>query len=86
MLTAQDDLLEVCSEETLNEIRSRYLQYNAHASSYTWKRLGRTLNMNATLDDNDIPDETDDFSQLGIDPDQYIPVIHVHFNDDLTVN
>lgn len=36
-LTTQDDLLEVCSEETLLEIQDRYTDYNKHAGSYTWK-------------------------------------------------
>ncbi len=85
MLSGQDDLLEVCSEETLDEIRSRYLTYNSHAMSYTWKRLGRTLNMSKTLHENGVVDETDEFAGLNIDPEQYIPALHVHFNDDLTV-
>lgn len=38
-LTRKQDVLTVCSEETINEIRDRYLSYNAHAGSYTWKRL-----------------------------------------------
>ena len=29
---------EVCSEETLEEIQRRYLAYNQHSGSYTWKR------------------------------------------------
>jgi hypothetical protein len=41
VLTAQEDLLEVPGEESLGEIRSRYLDLNAHAASYTWKALTR---------------------------------------------
>jgi hypothetical protein len=85
MLSHQSDLLEVCAEERLRDIRDRYLVYNRHAMSYTWKRLGRVLNMELNLEENGIPDETDEFSQLNIDEDQYIPALHVHFNDDLTV-
>jgi hypothetical protein len=33
-LTGQDQRLEVCAEETLNEIKHRYLKYNAHANRY----------------------------------------------------
>ncbi len=36
-LNQQSTNLEVCSEETLGEILDRYLDYNAHAGSYTWK-------------------------------------------------
>ena len=44
-LTRHDHLLEVCQEETLEEILARYLQNNTHAASYTWKRLGKKLAM-----------------------------------------
>ena len=33
--------MEVPGEESLGEIRSRYLDLNAHAASYTWKALTR---------------------------------------------
>lgn len=87
-LTTQDDLLEVCSEETLLEIQDRYTDYNKHAGSYTWKALDagefRPLDMELTLAENGVEDLTEEFAQLSIDPDEYIPVIHVYFNDDLT--
>ena len=39
VLTDQTDLLTVCSEETIAEIRDRYMEYNEHAQSYTFKKL-----------------------------------------------
>jgi len=30
-----------------------------------------------------IEDETGEFKKLIIDPDEYIPTIHIYFNDDL---
>lgn len=86
VLSKQEDMLAVCAEESLEEIRTRYIKYNSHALSYTWKRLGRPLNMNLTLEENDIPDESEEFAELSIDEDQYIPAIHIYFNDDLTVS
>ena len=83
-LTQQDDTVEVCTEDTLEEIRSRFLRYNAHAISYTWKRLGRPLNMTKTLEENGVADESEYFYELGIEDDAYIPAIHLYFNDDLT--
>ena len=56
-LTKADDIIEVCSEETMNEILDRYLELNQHADSYTWKRLGRPLDMEKTMEENDIPDD-----------------------------
>ncbi len=57
---------------------------NEHAESYTWKRLQRPLDMELTLAENDIPDETNDYISLDIDPEEYIPAIHIYYNDDLT--
>ena len=86
-LTSQNDLLEVATEETLEEIRQRYLKYNLHAGSYTWKRLGAPLDLTKTLDQNGIPEETDAADQLlnGSSDEVYVPAIHVYFKDDLTV-
>jgi hypothetical protein len=83
-LTSTEHLLEVCTEETINEIQERYLRYNQHAKSYTWKRLGRPLNMRKTLDENGILDESEEFALMGME-DAYIPAVHVCFNDDLSV-
>ena len=85
MLTKDDDIIEVCSEETMNEILDRYIPSNEHSASYTWKRLGRPLDMDLTLAANDIPDETVEFVDLNIDEDAYIPCVHLYYNDDLTV-
>jgi len=85
MISKQDDIIEVCSEETINEILDRYLVINSHAASYTWKRLGKPLDMERTLTDNNIPDESEEFAELNIDEDEYIPAIHLYYNDDLTV-
>jgi hypothetical protein len=41
--------------------------------------------MDKTLEENDIPDETEEFIELGLDEDSYIPAIHLYYNDDLTV-
>ncbi|EPY25338.1 cytochrome b5 domain containing 1 [Angomonas deanei] len=66
-LTGDEVQLEVCAEETLMDIfRERYIHINAHALSYTWKRLDpepRELDMTLTLDANGIEDETDPSSR-----------------------
>lgn len=77
------------SEETVVEIRERYLELNWHAKSYTWKALvkakkGRPLvdgaegqgaadaamagefifaelDLNKTLEENGVPNETSEF-------------------------
>lgn len=68
----------------------RYMEYNAHATCYTWKQLKDDhfvkLDMHRTLDQIGMPDESSLFENMGIDEDQYIPVVHVYFNDDLTYN
>jgi len=84
LMTKQKNMLEVPVDETVEEIQQRFLVFNAHAASYTWKRLGKPLNMNKTLEENGMKDETEEFIRLGIDPDDHIPVIHLYFNDDLS--
>ena len=85
MLTKTEDVVEVCSEETMIEILDRYLEINEHANSYTWKRLGRPLDMMKTLAENDVPDESEHFIDHNLDEDCYIPCLHLYYNDDLTV-
>ena len=85
LYTKDDDVVDVCSEETLNEILDRYMDLNEHAASYTWKRLGRPLDMDRNLEENDIPDETEEFIDLNIDEHAYIPAVHLYYNDDLTI-
>ncbi len=85
LLSGQSDLLQVCDEESLEEIQQRYLSYNKHARSYTWKRLGKVLDMKKTLEENGMKDETQELAMLNLNPNEFIPTIHVYFNDDLTV-
>lgn len=45
----------------------------------------KPLDMDGTLDENDIKDDTDKYEMLSIPEDQwYIPPILIYFNDDLT--
>ncbi|XP_035697638.1 cytochrome b5 domain-containing protein 1-like [Branchiostoma floridae] len=83
-LTSQEQTIEVCSEEYLSEILERYLKYNAHAGSYTWKYDGKNLDMGMTLEENEIFDESEDFYVLSMQEEQWLPAIHLYFNDDLT--
>ncbi|XP_059210351.1 cytochrome b5 domain-containing protein 1 [Centropristis striata] len=83
-LTSQETLLQVCSEETLEQILQRYLIHNAHARSYTWKHAGAALDMSRTLADNHVPDDDHTLTQLRLDRDRFTPALLLHFNDDLT--
>lgn len=87
-LTHQEHILEVGAEESITEISSRFLAYNAHAGSYTWKALlegeFRPLDMALTLGENGVEDQDEEFEALHMDPDEYLPTLHVYYNDDLT--
>ncbi|KAL5013710.1 hypothetical protein ScPMuIL_007980 [Solemya velum] len=83
-LTSQDQVIEVCSEETMSEILERYRKYNAHAGSYTWKYNGTNLNMENTIEENGIADEDEEFYKLSMNDDTFLQAIHLYFNDDLT--
>lgn len=74
----------MCSEETLTEILQRYLHYNAHAHSYTWKHDGVVLDMSKTLSENNVLDEELELEELRLDSEQFTPSILLYFNDDLT--
>ncbi len=88
MLTRTEDVINTCVEETINNIRDRYLEFNKHCGSYTWKALIDDefvdLKMEETLESNGVIDETDKFTSLGLNDDFYIPTLHIYFNDDLT--
>ncbi|GFQ72715.1 cytochrome b5 domain-containing protein 1 [Trichonephila clavata] len=84
MLIKKTMVLEVCSEETLDEILLRYLKFNCHARSYTWKYMGQKLMMNTTLEQNGIPDLDFKVEGLKLNADDYIPTVNLYFNDDLT--
>ena len=83
-LTKEEECITVASEETLNEILDRLLDINTHASSYIWKRQGRPLDMELTLDENGILDESSSFLWYNLDDEFYIPAIHIYHNDDMT--
>ena len=76
-LTKEDIVIDVASEETMNEILDRFLIQNFHAASYTWKRIGKVLDMNKTLEENGIQDDTKECLALGIDPEEYLSLIHI---------
>ena len=85
MLSSQESILEVPVEETLEAIEIRYSAFNKHTQSYTWKYLGRVLNRTKTLSENAIPDDSQECERLGISLTEHILVLHVYYNDDLTV-
>jgi hypothetical protein len=88
MLTSNEDTIYTCQEETVGEIQKRYLEYNKHSESYTWKALVagefQTMDMTKTLEENAVPDETENFYELGLDDDFHVPTLHLYFDDDLT--
>lgn len=45
---------------------------------------GKNLDMNKTLQQNSIDDESEAFYELNMDEDDFLPAIHLYFNDDLT--
>ena len=78
-LTKEEHILEVCAEDTLSAIQDRYTALNAHAKGYMWKRLSTLLDMNLTLEENGIRDEDAMFDELGMNNEQWLPVIHLYF-------
>ncbi len=87
MLTRSEDVIKICQEETIADIRNRYMEYNLNSNSYTWKALINGefvgLKLELTLLQNGILDETESFVRLGMNEDFNIPNIHIYYNDDL---
>ncbi|KAI9138809.1 hypothetical protein BKA69DRAFT_1031120 [Paraphysoderma sedebokerense] len=84
-LTKDEHVIEICSEENLLAVQEKFLTYNAHAKGYMWKRLGKLLDMDLTLEENEIVNESDEFIKLEMNDEEWLPVIHLYFTDDLTV-
>jgi len=82
-LTNQEHQLEVCSEETISEISVRFgYQHNRNAESYVWKRLGRSLDVSKTLDENGVSDDTEALRRLNVEQDYLYPAVHIYFDDE----
>ncbi|XP_023290100.1 cytochrome b5 domain-containing protein 1 [Orussus abietinus] len=84
VLTGLQAVITVCEEDTVERIRERFLGFNAHGMSYTWKFQGKEIDPRCTLTENGIPDERDRFSACGLPDDVYIPSLMCYYNDDLT--
>lgn len=83
MLTLAEVTINVCCEDTFQRILERYLIFNSDADSYTWRYLDKNIDMSKTLEENDIPDERDKFTELGLTQNFYLPSIFLYYNDDL---
>lgn len=87
MLTRKERIIKVCQEETVSEIKNRYMEFNMNSNSYTWKALidGEfiVLKLHATLEENGIKDESENFLRLGVDEDFNMPNLYIYYNDDL---
>lgn len=40
--------------------------------------------MNKTLEENGVPDESEEFYKLSMNDELFLPALHLYFNDDLT--
>ncbi|KFM78415.1 Cytochrome b5 domain-containing protein 1, partial [Stegodyphus mimosarum] len=76
--------LEVCSEETIEDILQRYLKFNSHAKSYAWKYHGQELDMGQNLEMNGIPDKDFQLNRLRQKEEDFIPTLNLYYKDDLT--
>ena len=89
MLNQHEDVIDVCCEDTISKIQSRYLEYNKHSGSYTWKALINdevvNLDMEATLDANGLIDESERFESVNLEYDVHLPTLLIYFNDDLSL-
>jgi hypothetical protein len=71
-LTSHSHTLDVGCEQTVAAIAEKFLLYNAHARAYTWRALVdgkmRALDMEKTLEENGVADDTAELEKIGLDP------------------
>ena len=91
-LTGQEHVVEVCEEDKVSEIQSKFYDCNAHAKSYVWKAILdggalRPLDPDRTLTENGLSNDVETMETLGLDPleKDNLPTILLYFSDDLTV-
>ncbi|KAL7300740.1 hypothetical protein TKK_0006717 [Trichogramma kaykai] len=86
-LTGQGAIISVCEEDSIRRIQERFMFYNPHCRSYTWKYEGKALDLDLTLTENGIPDDRDRLLECGLPTDNEsicVPEIFLFYNDDLT--
>ncbi|XP_071888328.1 cytochrome b5 domain-containing protein 1 [Anas platyrhynchos] len=83
-LTGQQHLLEVCGEETVEDIQRRALPWNANARNYTWRSGGVTLHPTLTLEENGVPDDTPELLRLAMDPVEFATTVLLYFRDNFS--
>jgi hypothetical protein len=72
MLLSSSHVIDVCAEQKICDINDLYRSYNAHAGSYTWKKLNEegkmeVLDNGKTLEENGLPDMSKELAELLID-------------------
>jgi len=69
--------------------RKLYLEENGQSSGqgYVFNTLPflTLIDTEKTLEENGVNDEDDEFEELGIRDDYYVPALHLMYNDDLTI-
>ena len=82
-LTGQDDTMEVAGEETVADIKQRWISDYGGGSGYVLKVGGRVLELDKTLDQNGLVDERGEMEELGMNCRDFIPVIHLYYDDQI---
>ena len=82
-LTGQDDCMEVAGEETVADIKRRWQSEYGGGGGYVLKVGGRVLELDKTLEQNGLADERADMEELGMNCRDFIPVIHLYFDDQI---
>lgn len=85
-LTGSRVRIRVPEELVFSEIIEGYiLEWNRHARSYHFKYEGVNIDLGRSLLGNGIVCESYTLLELGMNPDDFVPTIMMHFVDDLKV-
>ena len=76
--------MEVAGEETVGDIKQRWISDYGGGNGYVMKVRGQVLELDKTLDQNGLVDERAEMEELGMNCRDFIPVIHLYFDDQIS--
>ena len=93
-LTGHEQVMDIPSEDVVADIQKKYMECNWQAEGYTWKALRKAgeamvlfeLDMNSTLEENGIADETKIFEKMQMVSANFVPVLYLHLTDSLSMH
>jgi hypothetical protein len=82
VLTSEQQTVYFCREENFEAIIERFLTWNENAENYTWKYLGKEIDVKKSVEENGIYVNRESEEEKRNESMDFIPTVHIFFNDD----